>query len=248
MSAGGVLPAVSAIVPAAGFSTRMGNGRSKLLHSICGQTVFERTLGALCRAFNFEQIVVPVRAELEAQFSELPEVRRCAKECRLHFVPGGETRQISVRNGLEYIRHNVAQSAEHFVLVHDAARCLVSAAVVDRCIRGALLHRAVTAAVPLIDTLKRCNDQHRVVETVAREALWAVQTPQVFSLQLLVEAHQRPEALDSLHRYTDDASLVEPLAAVQVIEGERCNIKITTPEDLEIAERLLSAGRNFIAP
>ena len=124
------------------------------------------------------------------------------------------------------------------VAVHDAARCLVSSELVSRSIDGAIANRAVTAAVPLVDSLKRVDDSGKVVASVPREHLWLVQTLQVFSFELLVRAHTEGGA-----EATDDASLVERFHPVMIVEGERRNLKITTPEDLLLARCLVGEER-----
>jgi 2-C-methyl-D-erythritol 4-phosphate cytidylyltransferase/2-C-methyl-D-erythritol 2,4-cyclodiphosphate synthase len=152
-------------------------------------------------------------------------------------VVGGADRQESVRRGLDEV-----SPAADLVLIHDGARPFVSADLLSRSIASARRHGAAVAAVPLSDTVKRAGPETTVVETLDRRHLWAVQTPQTFRRDLLVEAYAAAER-DGF-RATDDAALVEHLGApVHLIEGSVDNFKITTPADLARAEeRLRPAG------
>ena len=149
-------------------------------------------------------------------------------------VTGGASRQESVRRGIEAAQKLIRNPEEAIVAVHDCARCLVSEEIIKRAIDGALKFDAVTVAVPVIDTIKRANQEGLIVETLDRSALWQIQTPQVFRFRLLQQAH-----VTSINNATDDAALVEQIAPVRLVEGSRRNIKVTTPEDLLIAEALL---------
>ncbi|RIL04598.1 MAG: 2-C-methyl-D-erythritol 4-phosphate cytidylyltransferase [Proteobacteria bacterium] len=153
---------------------------------------------------------------------------------RVLLAEGGETRQASVRNALKRIEQGEGIKPD-FIVIHDAARCLVSSALIERCILAAFEWQAVTAAVPIIDTVNRCSQEGILTEAIQRDGLVAIQTPQVFSFDLLWKAHQQGDA-----GATDDASLVSKLAPVRVVPGDRSNIKITYPEDLQEAHRLRS--------
>lgn len=150
---------------------------------------------------------------------------------------GGATRQQSVRRGLEKL-----DSDCEIVVIHDAARPLVSAALIERCVDEASRAGAVVAGVPVKDTIKVVSDQHWVQTTPVRNSLWEIQTPQAFRKELIVQAHDRAfrQAIDA----TDDSTLVEQMGKpVLVVPGETTNIKITTPEDILLAEALLREGR-----
>ena len=149
-------------------------------------------------------------------------------------VDGGETRQRSVYNGIRALSADV-----DFVIVHDGVRPFVTDEVIFACLAAADECGAAVAAVPVKDTIKIANTDRFIVETPAREQLWAVQTPQVFRKSLLEEAHQAAQARQLTA--TDDASLIEQLGfPVKLVEGSYANVKITTPVDLQIAEVLLS--------
>ena len=152
-------------------------------------------------------------------------------------VEGGETRQMSVYNGIRALSADV-----DFVIVHDGVRPFVTDEVIFACLAAADECGAAVAAVPVKDTIKIANTDGFIVETPAREQLWAVQTPQVFRKSLLEEAHQAAQAQQLTA--TDDASLVEQLGfPVKLVKGSYANLKITTPVDLQIAEVLLSDAR-----
>jgi len=142
---------------------------------------------------------------------------------------GGTRRQDSVRIGLEHVA-----DATH-VLVHDGARPLVNRELIERGVEAVLHHEAAIAAVPVKDTIKTVGADMLVLDTVPREHLWAVQTPQIFELELLKTAHQRIG-----EDVTDDATMVERLGhKVKIFMGSYENIKVTTAEDVVIAEALI---------
>jgi len=148
-------------------------------------------------------------------------------------IPGGRTRQDSVRLGLRAL-----SIAPHMVLVHDAARPLVTASLIRRLLRSAARATAVVPALPVTDTLKQVRRGRTVGRTVSRDGLWTVQTPQVFDYELLCRAHRRVRA--ARMAATDDAALVERLGApVLLVPGSRRNIKITRRGDMRIAEMWL---------
>jgi len=159
---------------------------------------------------------------------------------RLHFVAGGERRQDSVLAGLRMLT-----AETEIVLVHDGARPLVTAALIDRCLVAARRDGAAIAAIETQDTLKRRDESGRIAATVSRNGLWRAQTPQAARLDLLLDAFARYGDQD----VTDEAGLLE-LAGVPVtlVAGERDNIKITRAEDLILAEKLLArpvSGQTF---
>lgn len=212
----------AALVVAAGSSTRMG--ADKLWADLAGHPVLLHTLRALASAPSIACLVVVTRSESLDRVSSLS---TCLDK-PLRVCAGGPRRQDSVHAGLALIDQPI-------VAVHDGARPLVDPAVVDEGVRLAELHGAAIAALPCVETIKRVDQEHRVVETPARAELWSVQTPQVFRTELLRSAHAAIAA-----DVTDDAAMVEQLGhPVRVYPGSRRNIKITTPEDLLIARALL---------
>ena len=149
-------------------------------------------------------------------------------------VPGGETRQDSVFNGLKALPHDT-----DFVIVHDGVRPFVTDEIIFTCLEAAADCGAAVTAVPVKDTIKITDRDEFVVDTPDRSQLWAVQTPQVFRRDVLIEAHQH--AHQKRIQLTDDAALVEQLGLkVKCVMGSYSNLKITTPEDLVVAEALMN--------
>lgn len=223
------LPAVCAIIVAAGSSRRMG-GENKLLLSLGGQPVLAHTLCAFQKCPAVRDIVLVCREEDILPYSELAQAFGVDK---LRTVTrGGDTRTASVLAG-------AAASPEDSLLVavHDGARPLVSEAVITEAIAAAAEHGAAAPVVPVKDSIKRIENGV-IAADVPRDTLAAVQTPQVFRRELLLRAlHQ---AAQSGRTYTDDCAAVEAIGqTVRATHGSYENIKITTPEDIAVAEAFL---------
>jgi len=156
---------------------------------------------------------------------------------------GGATRQASVHNGLEAL----AMSAPDLVLIHDAARPFVSAATISNVIKTLKTERAALAALPVTDTLKRASGRGLVQDTISRAGLWRAQTPQGFHFAPILEAH-RKAAEQGLDKFTDDAAIAEWAGIdVAIVEDESGNIKLTTIEDLQLADRQMTS-QNALEP
>ncbi len=217
---------VYALVVAAGESRRMA-GQDKIFALLAGVPVLARTVETLLTSPWIDQVVVVLRAERLAAGQELAAERHWGR--RVAFCAGGKRRQDSVRLGLDQI------AGDGWVLVHDGARPFFSPQLVERGLEAALETGAAIPGIPVPDTIKRVSPDGRVEETVPREMLRAVQTPQVFQLELLREAHRR--LAESEQPFTDDAALLEALGhKVVVFPGEADNVKVTTPTDLRRAE------------
>jgi 2-C-methyl-D-erythritol 4-phosphate cytidylyltransferase/2-C-methyl-D-erythritol 2,4-cyclodiphosphate synthase len=156
----------------------------------------------------------------------------------LRILPcGGATRQATVRNALAHLPDGV-----RFVAVHDAARPLVSHALLDRLIATAMQYGTAIPALPVQDTLKRADDGRTVQATVAREGLYRVQTPQVFRADWLINAHRRA-AEEGFEQATDDAQLLERAGyPVHLVDGDPRNLKLTTPDDLHLLRLHIGEG------
>jgi len=194
-----------------------------------------RTLEALGSAHGIEMIIVVVPRRFLTRARKLVVEAKPAHPCRV--ISGGRSRQESVYKGLLAF-----DAPPEIVLIHDGARPLVSHRIVDGTLRLSERHRAVIAAIPVSDTLKRELLSGMLTETVDRSGLWLAQTPQVFSYDLLLKAHQI--ARKKKHLTTDDAGLVERMGIpVKLFPGSQRNIKITTKADLAIAEMWLKSGK-----
>lgn len=222
----------AALVAAAGNSSRMG-GVNKLLEPLDGVPVLVRTLQALQRASRVDEIVVATREEDLTEIARLCHtygITKCTKVIR-----GGESRAHSVMlAALE------AGTDTELLAVQDGARPLVTPELIDEVISAATRCGAAAPAVPVKDTVKQVRSDGAVVETLDRSSLRAVQTPQVFTADILKAALQ--SVFEQGVEVTDDCSAVEKLGkVVYLVEGDEANLKITTPGDLILAEAILRA-------
>ena len=225
---------VAAVIVAAGRGYRAGGDLPKQYRALAGEPVIRPTLAAF---LNHPQIgaVLPVihpddGAIFEAATAGLPRL--------LPPVPGGATRQASVRAGLEALR----TAAPDLVLIHDAARPFLSSDLISRAIAAATAHGAAVPAVAVTDTVKVVDERDMVSETLDRSRLRTVQTPQAFAYEVIVALHDRAAAAGR-DDFTDDAALAEWAGrAVNVFAGETGNVKLTTNEDFERAEALRMAA------
>jgi 2-C-methyl-D-erythritol 4-phosphate cytidylyltransferase len=218
-----------AIVPAAGAGRRMSTNIPKQYLPLGEKTVLEHTLDTLLACTQLAGVVVVLSAD-DGYWPELQD--RYARE-RLETVTGGAERCHSVLNGLVYLAGKA--DADDWVLVHDAARPCVRLADIDTLINtlSATAHGGLLG-VPVADTMKQVDAEDRITATVARESLWHAYTPQMFRAGMLRAALQH--AIDKDLLVTDEASAME-LAGYQprMVQGQRDNIKITVPSDLELA-------------
>lgn len=225
-----------AVVPAAGAGKRLGLGMNKAFAVLRGAPLLVHCLKMLAATAMVSRAVVVLAAD------EVEEGRVLLHSYQQNYFPdlaftvvaGGKERQDSVANALAAI-----PEADGYIAVHDGARPFAGRDVFSRTLAAAKIHGAAIAAVPVKDTIKVINSAGEVVATPERSTLQAVQTPQIFSAALLKQAYafleQHPAAV------TDDASVVELYGhKVAVALGSYDNIKITTPEDLVIAENLLA--------
>jgi 2-C-methyl-D-erythritol 4-phosphate cytidylyltransferase len=222
---------VTAIVLAAGRSTRMGGGLNKQFIELLGKPIVWYSLTAfeLCGAVD---AVILVRRPDYAQEAELI-VREFGFHKVVAVTDGGVERQNSVWNGLEK-----CDPATDIVAVHDGARPLVTPALIQATITSAHAHGTGIAATKVVDTIKEANEDKTVIRTVDRTKLWAVQTPQTARLSLLRKAYTK--VFQDQIVVTDEATAVESLGQkVHLVETSFLNLKITTPTDLAMAEALL---------
>jgi len=219
------------LIPAAGVGRRMGSDRNKLLLTLLGKPIIAWTLLAAEASTRITWIGII------CQPGDRPDLETILHSLDLQtptvFISGGSTRQASVYNGLQAL----PPDAEH-VLIHDGARCLATPDLFDRCAEALLTCPGLIAAIPVKDTIKVVGVDETVQATPDRATLWAAQTPQGFHVAPLKDAHDRGKAL--AWAVTDDAALFEKCSLpVKIVRGEETNLKVTTPEDLKIAEMIV---------
>ena len=233
---------IAAIVVAAGSGTRMGTNEKKQFLPINGLPLMAWSLKAFEENPAIDQIVLVTGEE------DLDRALKLCMDLKLskvkNIVSGGDARFKSVYRGLLAL-----DAKTDYVLIHDGARPLLSQEVIANCIKGAVQEKACVAAVKEKNTIKKSDGSGHAAETLDRDALYEVQTPQAFAFQLIVRAYY--ELKKTLEAYgadeskiTDDAVIVENMTDTKVafVEGDYRNIKVTTPEDLIIAEAFLQYG------
>ena len=217
------------LIPAAGSGSRMKAGKNKLLLELEGESLIYWTLKSIFSASSISWVGII------GQPNDKELLLNSAKyfSNKVKWINGGETRQESVFNGLNALPQNAEK-----VLIHDGARCLINAELINKCAEELEENEAVILATKVTDTIKIVDNKGFIKETPNRKHLWAAQTPQGFSVDSLKKAHRM--AIDKNWTVTDDASLFEMLNwKVKIIEGNYSNIKVTSPIDLKIAEVLL---------
>ncbi len=222
------MPNFAVILPAAGSSSRFG--ADKLSALLGGRTVLDRTVSAFQMREDVRSIVIASR------FDDIGRPGLAGDE-RVKTCLGGACRAESVWNALKAVPESI-----EWVAVHDAARPLVSQGLIDRVLAAALEHGAAVPALPVALTIKRATDPlpAKVIETVPRHCLWAMQTPQIMRRSDLLDAFQNCPI--PLNQVTDDVQLLELTGQpVWLVAGEEQNLKLTTPMDLKLAELLLNA-------
>jgi 2-C-methyl-D-erythritol 4-phosphate cytidylyltransferase / 2-C-methyl-D-erythritol 2,4-cyclodiphosphate synthase len=234
---------VSLIVLAAGRGLRLGGDQPKQYRLCAGQPLLSRTLSALSAAYRFHATTVVIHADdrplYERMLSFLPDP--CAATIGPPVV-GGATRQESAHAGLEA----QASSAPDLVLIHDGARAFPSPELTHRAIEAASRYAAAAPGLPLSDTIKQVDEAGRVVATPPRADLRAVQTPQSFRFDLILDAHRRA-VREGRADLTDDAAVAEWAGhSIHIFEGDAANLKVTSRQDLIEAEgRLLDQARDI---
>jgi 2-C-methyl-D-erythritol 4-phosphate cytidylyltransferase len=244
-----------ALIVAAGSGERLGAGRPKALVELAGRPLLAWSIDALAQLAAVERIVIALPAGVQlpsgAGLEGGLDARAGARDReRVIAVEGGSTRSESVRRALAAAGQTRAQRGADLVLVHDAARPLVTAALAASVIAALVRDPdadAAIAAIPVTDTIKRVDATAAVRETLDRAELWAVQTPQVFRRAALERALDVAD--EELARATDDAWLVERAGGrVIVVRASEENLKVTSPLDLRLAELLLLARSSPARP
>jgi len=220
-----------AIIAAAGSGTRMASDRPKQFLLLAGMPVIFHTLKVFEQCDSINEVIVVVPAEESAGFVSAAGKYGLRKVARV--VPGGATRADSVKRGLMTIRSATAE----IVAIHDGVRPFVTVEEIDATIAAARTDGAAILVAPVTDTIKQVNDR-RIVHTFERGGLRRALTPQCFRYDVLRQAYQAADVTDP--SVTDESVLVEQLGIpVTIVEGSARNIKITTAEDLAIAEAIL---------
>ena len=219
----------SAIIVAAGSSTRMGSRISKQLIPLCGRPAIEYTIRAFQDCDMIDEIIVVARPQ---DIDDIAHIAFSFKKVST-VISGGADRVGSVRRGLR-----AASKHAEFYAVHDGARALITGDEIQRVLNAAYEHGAATLGTPVTDTIKVVSAQGEILSTPDRSALWSVQTPQVFARDLF------RRAIDNVYmnnlNVTDDCSMVEAIGeSVVVVRGEYTNIKLTTPADITLAQAIL---------
>jgi 2-C-methyl-D-erythritol 4-phosphate cytidylyltransferase len=227
-----------ALIPAAGMGKRMGAAINKQYLQLSGLPILAHTLSVFENSPEITGICLVIPAD-EISYCREQVVDACGFKKVIEIVPGGRERQNSVVNGLKALKRHASE--DDVVVIHDGVRPFISPELLRESIEVARCNDGALVAVPAKDTIKTVRNGF-VIDTPERETLWQAQTPQSFRFGVICEAHQNAEETGFIG--TDDASLVERRnGQVRIVPGDYCNIKITTPEDLILAEAFLSASR-----
>lgn len=223
---------ICTLIPAAGEGNRLKSAVKKPYVALAQKPILTHTIQRFEQNTAVDEIFVLVN-EADFEMCRATVLASYAFQKVQPLVAGGATRQQSVHNGVRALPADT-----DFVIVHDGVRPFVTDETIFACLDAAAEWGAAVAAVPVKETIKIANAEDFIVETPPRERLWTVQTPQVFRKSLLEEAHQIAE--EKQLTATDDAALVEHLGhPVKLVNGSYANVKITTPEDLRIANVFL---------
>ncbi len=227
---------VNAIITAAGSGSRMGIGITKQFLKVGDMTILERTIRKIINSKYIDRIALVIRKDEEKDICELIKSIDSKKTITLTF--GGDSREESTFNGIKALDKNT-----DIVLMHDGARPFVKTELIDRMIETTDNHQAIICAVPAKDTIKVITHDMKVRSTPERSRLYMVQTPQIFDYKLILKAYESVNYASP--KITDDASLVEAIGEeVYVHSGDYNNIKITTDEDLKLANILAQEEDN----
>lgn len=238
------MTAFAAILPAAGASRRFGGTQNKLVELLHGEPVIAHTLRAFLQREDVRQVIVVANDDSEVARQQHPAWLRLLQDPRVNRVPGGATRAHSVRCALE----GVAPEIE-WLAIHDAARPLVSQTLITRTLAAAQQCGAAVPALPVALTIKQARGPlpAKVLRTVPRDELFAMQTPQIVRRDDLCRAFDACPL--PLQQVTDDVQLIELQGGeVYLVAGEERNLKITTPLDLWLAEHLLEGPHGVEFP
>ena len=223
----------SAVILAAGSSTRMGGTSTKQFIELDGMPVVARSLKVFESSELIDEIIVVAKADEISKYDGFAEKYGITKPFKV--IEGGSTRQESARCGVDAV-----DERSKFIAIHDAARCLITEELIHKVCHSAYLHGGAILALPAIDTIKIADKNLFIETTPERKLTWQAQTPQVFKVNAFRGATYI--ARDEKYEGTDDASLLEHIRIpVRLVEGSRENIKVTDPMDIYFAEAILRA-------
>lgn len=233
------IPQVVVVIPAAGSGRRMQAGKNKIWLPLNGKSVLEHTLSVFQSSSMVRMILLVANPTELLEFKDFILEQRKPDGVPIMLAPGGMERQDSVWNALQYLKDwSGWAEGTKIVAVHDAARPLLTRELFEQSIELVLEYQAVGVGVPVKDTIKQVNEELMVTATPQRSSLWAVQTPQIFELELLLKAYQQAAATGE--RFSDDCAVVEAFGQpVKLMMGSYENFKITTVEDLDCAAAIL---------
>lgn len=223
---------ISAIIVAAGKGIRLDKHIPKQYMVLNGKMILTRTLEVFLSCSSIDEIMLVIPPG-DCDIVRTSVIQNLNNNIPIRLIEGGTTRQQSVYNALLAL-----DSKTKLVVIHDGARPLLKLDTLQNAIASALNLGAVVVGVPVKDTIKETNDNKEIIGTPKRESLWVAQTPQIFTFDLISEAYRK--ALNDEYSGTDDSSLVERLGhKIYMQFGSYSNIKITTKEDLAMAEKLI---------
>lgn len=224
---------VSVVIAAGGKGTRMGTEENKMFMKLCGREILFRTAEVFSSCPEVDEIVVSAPKSEHTRVSNM--LRSLPKICAI--TTGGATRQESVYNGIGFTHGEI-------ILIHDGARALIRPEEIAAAVDAAQKYGAAAVGVPCKDTLKSADGDGFITGTVDRDKTFLIQTPQAFRRSVIVSAHEKARA-ESL-TVTDDCGLVEHYGGrIKIVTGKYDNIKITTPDDIEIAEKILKKRQSI---
>lgn len=222
-----------AIILAAGKGTRMGTDIPKQFLNIYDKPVLYYSLKAFQEHEAVDEIIL-VTSKMYKEYCRTEIIDKYHITKAVKIVDGGAERYDSVISGL-----HACENCE-YVLIHDGARPCITKEIIDRCIQAVVRYKACVTGMPSKDTIKICDEEGFVSVTPERKYVWNIQTPQVFSYDLICRAYEKA-AESGMQGITDDSMVLERLKEVKIrlVEGSYHNIKVTTPEDIKILENLL---------
>lgn len=227
---------VSAVIVAAGNSTRMG--KDKLFLELNKIPAIAYTLKAFEKSKHINEIIIVCKKDQEARLKSIIKEHFISKFNK--FAVGGKCRQDSVFSGV-----NLCSKASAYLAIHDAARCLITSKEINNIIEDAFFYKASSLGVPCKDTLKVLGSDNFVSYTPERSSLWNIQTPQVFEKNLYLKAIRMAKEKNIV--CTDDCQLIEKIGEkVHILKGNYSNLKLTTPEDIIVFENILNLREKFL--